>query len=88
VGASHARVEAVCRRHGVRVQYLPTYSPDLNPIEPGWALQKQHVRKHAPGRFHARHRVTPSTVAAVLRTPVTKGSTQSRKSARNGSDRE
>ena len=24
------------------------YSPDLNPIEPAWALQKQHVRKHAP----------------------------------------
>lgn len=42
------RVAPACRRHGVRVVYLPPYSPDLNPIEPGWALQKQHVRKYAP----------------------------------------
>lgn len=61
------RVGALCRRHGIRVQYLPPYSPDLNPIEPGWALQKQHVRKHAPRTAadlrrvarRARHRVTP-----------------------------
>lgn len=43
-----ARVSALCARRGVRVVYLPPYSPDLNPIEPGWALQKQFVRKHAP----------------------------------------
>jgi transposase len=42
------RVRPVCREHGVRVVYLPPYSPDLNPIEPGWALQKQFVRKYAP----------------------------------------
>jgi len=62
-----ARVVVLCRRHGVRVRYLPPYSPDLNPIEPGWALQKQHVRKHAPRTTddlrrvarRARHRVTP-----------------------------
>lgn len=42
------RVRRVCRRFAVRVIYLPPYSPDLNPIEPGWALQKQHVRCHAP----------------------------------------
>jgi transposase len=46
---------------------LPPYSPDLNPIEPGWALQKQHVRKYAPRdrialqriARRARYRVTP-----------------------------
>lgn len=61
------RVAALCRRYGVRLKYLPPYSPDLNPIEPGWALQKQHVRKHAPRTAdelrrvarRARHRVTP-----------------------------
>ncbi len=42
------RVIPLCALYGVRVIYLPPYSPDLNPIEPGWALQKQHVRKHAP----------------------------------------
>lgn len=42
------RVLRVCRRHGIKLVYLPPYSPDYNPIEPGWALQKQLVRKHAP----------------------------------------
>lgn len=61
------RVRPSCRPFGVRVIYLPPYSPDLNPIEPGWALQKQHVRKHAPRHpaalrrvaRRARYRVTP-----------------------------
>jgi transposase len=42
------RVVPLCLAHGVEVIYLPPYSPDLNPIEAGWALQKQYVRKHAP----------------------------------------
>lgn len=33
---------------GVEVRYLPPYSPDFNPIESAWALQKQYVRKCAP----------------------------------------
>jgi transposase len=42
------RVAPLCKARGVRVLYLPPYSPDFNPIESGWALQKQHVRRHAP----------------------------------------
>jgi transposase len=42
------RVVPLAAKYGVRIIYLPPYSPDLNPIEPAWALQKQHVRKHAP----------------------------------------
>lgn len=61
------RVGPACRHHGIRVLYLPPYSPDLNPIEPGWALQKQQVRKHAPRTAEhlrrvarrARYRITP-----------------------------
>lgn len=61
------RVIPLCKPHGVKVIYLPPYSPDLNPIEPAWALQKQHVRKHAPRNptdlrrvaRRARFRVTP-----------------------------
>jgi transposase len=61
------RVARSCHRRGVRLFYLPPYSPDLNPIEPGWALQKQDVRKHAPrhpealrrAARRARFRVTP-----------------------------
>lgn len=52
-----ARVAPACAAHGVRVLYLPPHSPDLNPIEPGWALQKQHVRKHAPRNHETLRRV-------------------------------
>jgi transposase len=62
------QVTKSCAAHGVRLLYLPPYSPDLNPIEPGWALQKQYVRKCAPRHpsalvrvaRRARYRVTPS----------------------------
>jgi transposase len=61
------RVRLLCRDFGIRLIYLPPYSPDLNPIEPGCALQKQHVRNHAPRDRHAlrriarraRYRITP-----------------------------
>lgn len=42
------RVMPICAARGVRVIYLPPYSHDFNPIELGWALQKQHVRRFAP----------------------------------------
>jgi len=61
------RVAELCALFGVRVLYLPPYSPDFNPIEPAWALQKQHVRRHGPRNSEAllrvarraRHRITP-----------------------------
>ncbi len=42
------RVVPLCGARGVRVIYLPPYSHDFNPIELGWGLQKQHVRRFAP----------------------------------------
>lgn len=42
------RVKAECKRWMVRVIYQSPYSPDFNPIEAGWALQKQYVRRVAP----------------------------------------
>lgn len=51
------RVPLVCGRHGVKLVYLPPYSPDYNPIEPGWALQKQLVRKYAPRSAIALRRI-------------------------------
>ena len=64
----HPQVAAECAQRGVRVLYLPPYSPDLNPIESGWALQKQYVRKCAPRSTdallkvarRARFQVTPA----------------------------
>ena len=62
-----ARVQPLCAACGVRVIYLPPYSHDFNPIELGWGLQKQQVRRHAPRTpvdlrrvaRRARFRVTP-----------------------------
>ena len=62
-----SRVVQLCAERGVRVVYLPPYSHDFNPIEPGWALQKQQVRRHAPRNSvalrrvarRARFRITP-----------------------------
>jgi transposase len=51
------RVAWACAEHGTRLIYLPPHSPDFNPIEPGWALQKQHVRKHAPRNHDTLRRV-------------------------------
>jgi len=61
------RILSLARRAGARVLYLPPYSPDLNPIEPGWALQKQVVKRAAPRTptalrtvvQRARYRVSP-----------------------------
>jgi transposase len=43
-----SRVVPLCLARGVRVIYLPPYSHDFNPIELGWGLQKQQVRRFAP----------------------------------------
>jgi transposase len=51
------RVAPSCAAHGVKVIYLPPYSPDFNPIESGWALQKQHVRRYAPRDAESLRRV-------------------------------
>lgn len=52
-----SRVVPACAARGVRVIYQPPHSPDFNPIESGWALQKQFVRKHAPRAQEALRRV-------------------------------
>jgi transposase len=52
-----ARVRPQCALRGVEVLYLPPYSPDFNPIESAWALQKQYVRRVAPRDRHALRRV-------------------------------
>lgn len=42
------RFISVVEARGARVEFLPPYSPDLNPIEPGWSIAKQHIRAVAP----------------------------------------
>jgi transposase len=44
--ASHhpkKRLLNISRRHGMNLLFLPTYSPDLNPIEKDWANMKNHL---------------------------------------------
>jgi len=43
---AHHAPEAIdaIERTGACVLHLPPYSPDLNPIEPGWSKLKAHVR--------------------------------------------
>jgi transposase len=33
-------------RYGVRIEYLPPYSPDLNPIEEAFSKIKHFLRRH------------------------------------------
>jgi transposase len=42
-----AQVQAVLDGSGFAYRYLPSYSPDLNPIEPGWAKLKSGLRRVA-----------------------------------------
>ncbi len=40
-------VRALIEAAGARLEYLPPYSPDLNPIELAWSKLKGHLRKAA-----------------------------------------
>ena len=42
-----SEVQTVLERSGFAWRYLPSYSPDLNPIEPGWAKVKSDLRRVA-----------------------------------------
>ena len=41
------QVQAVLDGSGFAYRYLPPYSPDFNPIEPGWAKLKSGLRRLA-----------------------------------------
>ncbi len=38
-------LQSIAEEHGVKIIYLPPYSPDLNPIEKFWANLKRNIRK-------------------------------------------
>ena len=42
-----ARVRELCERAGVRLEYLPPYSPDYNPIEKSFKVLKSWLKRHA-----------------------------------------
>ena len=40
---SPKKLKNLCRRHGIKLLFLPAYSPDLNPIEKTWANMKRSL---------------------------------------------
>ena len=69
------KVRALLDRSGFAYRYLPAYSPDLNPIEPGWAKVKAELRRVAARTAEALHEalgpaldaVTPQDAAGCFR---------------------
>jgi len=45
--------QAVLDRSGFAYRYLPSDSPDLSPIEPGWAKMKSYLRRVAARTLEA-----------------------------------
>jgi len=41
-----SQMKNIVERKGARLLPLPTYSPDLNPIEQYWAISKARIRKY------------------------------------------
>jgi putative transposase len=37
------KLKNLCRRHGIKLLFLPAYSPDYTPIEKSWANMKRAV---------------------------------------------
>ena len=51
------RLAAAAKARGVKLKYLPPYSPDFSPIEPAWAIAKKHIKAVAPRDARSLRRV-------------------------------
>jgi len=54
---SHFILTTVLQHYGVKLIYLPAYSPELNPCEPVFSVIKQHIRNHRNGFSHIKQEV-------------------------------
>ena len=59
------RVRALLDRSGFACRYLPSYSPDFNPIEPAWAKVKAELRRVAARIVGALHEACGPALAAI-----------------------
>ncbi len=50
---------------GARLEYLPPYSPDFNPIEPMWCKVKQGLKSQEPRNARQLHKAAGVAFAAV-----------------------
>jgi transposase len=58
-------VRAALDRAGISYRYLPSYSPDFNPMEPCWAKLKAHFRTRAARCIEALEAELPSALRTV-----------------------
>lgn len=58
-------VRAALDASGFAYRYLPSYSPDLNPIEPSWAKVKGELRQAAARTANALHKALGPALAAI-----------------------
>jgi transposase len=42
----NGRIASIVEAKGALIQYLPPYSPDLNPIEKGFSVYKSNLRRY------------------------------------------
>lgn len=59
------RVKALLDTSGFAYRYLPSYSPDLSPIEPIWAKVKAELRRVAARTAEALHEALGPALGAV-----------------------
>ena len=58
-------VRGLLDRSGFPYRYLPSYSPDLNPIEPAWAKLKAELRRAAARTAEALHQAIGPALRAI-----------------------
>jgi transposase len=58
-------VRELLDRSGFSYRYLPSYSPDLNPIEPAWAKMKGRLREIAARTTEALHEALGPALDAI-----------------------
>ena len=60
-----AGVQEAIEAAGARLEYLPPYSPDFNPIENLWSKVKQAMKKRAPRKARQLFKAAGTAFAAV-----------------------
>ena len=58
-------VRELLDRSGFAYRYLPSYSPDMNPIEPAWAKVKAELRRVGARTAEALHRALGAALNSV-----------------------
>ena len=53
---------------GARLEYLPPYSPDCNPIEPMWSKVKQGLKSREPRKARQLHKAAGAAFGTVTPT--------------------